>query len=82
MNIELFCVWCGGRLVTEDRHVACVSCGTELSNMLISETKYEDPENTFLEMSVSMDCVKVKSRCKYPSEIYPVAIEESAIVSE
>jgi len=80
MNIELFCIWCGGRLGTEDGHVTCLDCGTEFSNMLVSETKYENHENTFLEMSVSMDCVK--GRCKYPREIYPIAIEEPAIVCE
>lgn len=63
---------------TEEGHVTCLDCGTEFSNMLVSETGYGDSENTFLEMSVSMDCVKIKSR--YPREIYPIATEESAIV--
>ncbi len=78
MNIDLFCIWCGGRMGTEEGHVTCLDCGTEFSNMLVSETRYGDSENTFLEMSVSMDCVKIKSR--YPREIYPIATGESAIV--
>ncbi len=80
MNIEMFCIWCGGRLGTEDGHVTCMECGTEFSNMLVSETRYENTENTFLEMGVSMDCIKAKG--KYPAEIYPSATEEPAILCE
>jgi hypothetical protein len=80
MNVNLFCMWCGGRLGTEGGHVTCIDCGTKFSDMLVSETRYGDAENTFLEMSVSMDCVKVKRKCS--QEIYPIVTEESAVVCE
>lgn len=78
MHIDMFCIWCGGRLGSEDGHVTCLECGTEFSNMLVSETAYESSENTFLEMSVSMDCVKVKYR--HPGEIHPTVTEKPAAI--
>ena len=78
MNINMFCIWCGGRLDKEDENVACIECGTEFSDMLVSETAFESSETTFVELSVSMECVKVKR--KTSEEIYPIITEEPAVV--
>ncbi len=79
MDIELFCVWCGGKLASENKHVECHKCGTEFSNVLVSETTYESSENTFLETGISFDCIKIKSR--HPGE-YILPAEEAAIICE
>lgn len=77
-------MWCGGRLITEERQVTCMECSTEFSNMLISETTYENTENTVLERSVSIDCVKVKSKGRHIPlpEVYPIATEKPVIACE
>lgn len=80
MKIDMFCVWCGGRLDQGDRQMSCPGCGTDFSNMLVSETRYEDSKNTFLEMSVSMDCVKAAPRC--PPEIYPITAGKTPVACE
>jgi hypothetical protein len=76
MILDMYCIWCGGSLEKEDRNTSCVECGTEFSNMLVSETAFESSESTFLEMSVSLDCIRAKA--KHPQETYPAA-EESPI---
>jgi len=79
MNIGLYCIWCGGRLDKEDENVACIECGTEFSDMLVSETSFESSQTSFVELSVSMDCVKAKRG--HAQETYteveeiPVAVE-------
>lgn len=79
MILDMFCIWCGGSLEKEDGDVACMECGTEFSNMLVSETAFESSESTFLEMSVSLDCVRAKTR--HPLEIYPAAEEPPVAIA-
>ena len=69
MNDGLYCIWCGGGLFKEDGNLACIECGTEFSDMLISETAYESSETTFVELSVSLECIKAKRM--HTPEIYP-----------
>jgi hypothetical protein len=79
MNTGLYCIWCGGRLDKEGENTACIECGTEFSDMLVSETSFESSEATFVELSVSMECIKAKRRDA--SEIYP-APEETPVAVE
>ncbi|MBU2559677.1 hypothetical protein KKA03_02160 [archaeon] len=78
MILDMYCIFCGGRLEKEGGNASCMECRTEFSNVLVSETAYESSENTFLEMSVSIDCVKAKN--KIPQEIYPAREELPAAI--
>jgi uncharacterized Zn finger protein (UPF0148 family) len=78
MNDGLYCIWCGGRLFKEDGNLACTECGTEFSGMLVSETAYESSETTFVELSVSMECIKAERR--HTPEIYPTREELPAAI--
>ncbi len=62
MDINLYCIWCGGRLCKEDGHIACMGCGTEYSDVIMSETKREDEKEITVETSISMECLLVKPR--------------------
>ncbi len=79
MILDMYCIWCGGSLEKEDGNVACMECGSEFSNMLVSETAFESSKNTFLEMSVSLDCVRAKTRRH--REIYPAAEEPPVAIA-
>ena len=79
MILDMYCIWCGGSLEKEDGNTSCMECGTEFSNMLVSETAFESSKNSFLETSVSLDCVRARKR--HPQEIYPAAEEPPAAIA-
>ena len=62
MDINLYCIWCGGRLCSEEGHVACMSCSTEYSDVIMSETRKEDEKEITIEKSISIECLLVKPK--------------------
>lgn len=77
MEINMYCVWCGGMLHKEGEHVACISCATEYSNILLSETIGSD-EEAVLEKSISMDCIVKKIKAPPMLEMRAVPLEKVA----
>jgi uncharacterized Zn finger protein (UPF0148 family) len=79
MDINIYCIWCGGRLCTEDGHVSCVSCDTKYSDVIMSETRRDDEKAVTLETSISMECLLVKP--KFEKALVPgllnVPVEEA-----
>jgi hypothetical protein len=80
MDINLFCIWCGGRLAIENGQAVCLGCDAEYSNILLSESREEDWEKVAMEMSVSIDCLLVKPKLKPPVlEMQECAVEVAPI---
>jgi hypothetical protein len=59
-KMDIYCMWCGERLDTEDGHTVCVSCDTDYSSLVISESQVDLEGETLIERSVCMDCTQIK----------------------
>jgi DNA-directed RNA polymerase subunit RPC12/RpoP len=73
-KMDIYCMWCGERLDTEDGHALCASCGTDYSSLVISESEVALEGEIITERSVCMDCTQIKR--PFPP-VVPLEVEVS-----
>jgi hypothetical protein len=79
MEVNLYCIWCGGRLGVEGDHIICLACDTEYSNILLSESETENESAIIVERSISFDCSLTKLQKTTGREIQ-IQPEEVAVI--
>ncbi|RLF60361.1 MAG: hypothetical protein DRN25_02865 [Thermoplasmata archaeon] len=56
--MQLYCIFCGSKLVKDGEEIKCYSCNTKFSSLIVSESA----DKGRIERSICIDCVTLPKR--------------------